>query len=145
MEKIRLLNKLKNEKGVTLVEVLAALTLLSMVLLLASSVHLFSQKQMKNQSIEIQNQSNVRLAANILTKDIRKSDSVTVINTNKFEINKANLTIDKYEFKDQTLFKNDQPLITTIQNFIIEPNPDGSISLTIDTLPKTTILIRKNR
>lgn len=145
MEKIKWWHCPESEKGVTLIEVLAALALLSIIMLLASSIHIFSQKQMGHQSKEIQVQSNVRLAAKVLTKDIRKSDSVTIISSSKFEVNKANLTVDRYEFKDNTLYKNDQPFISDIQSFTINKNPDDSISLSVANLPETTILIRKTR
>jgi type II secretory pathway pseudopilin PulG len=145
MEKIKCLKWLKSERAITLVEVLAVLALLSMVVLLASSIYMFSQKQMIQQSSDIQVQSNVRLAAKILTKDIRKSDSVTISTSSNFAVNKANLTIDRYEFKDKTLYKNDQPFISDIQSFTIKKNPDDSISLSVANLPETTILIRKTR
>jgi prepilin-type N-terminal cleavage/methylation domain-containing protein len=133
-----------SEKGVTLVEVLAGLALLSMVLLLVNSVHLFSHKQAVSQTREVQQQSNVRLAANLLTKDIRRAESVLVVSPAEFEIKKpTSSTPDKYLYNGKDLLKNSSPLITDIQNFSIVKNSEHSISLTIGSLPKTTIMIRK--
>ncbi|MEH7176392.1 PilW family protein [Neobacillus vireti] len=144
MEKIIEKNILNSEKGVTLVEILAGLALLSMILLLVNSVHLFSQKQTISQTKDVQQQSDVRLAANILTKDIRRAESVKVDSSTKFEIKKAtSATPDKYLYDGKDLLKNSVPLITGIPNFSIMKNSERSISLTIGTLPKTTITIRK--
>lgn len=90
----------KNEKGITLIELLAALALVSMVILLASSVQLFGQKQVNNQTNEIQNQSNVRLALNIVTKEIRKASNVSVTN-NVLTINNT----DIYKLENNILKK----------------------------------------
>jgi prepilin-type N-terminal cleavage/methylation domain-containing protein len=150
----------KNQKGVTLIELLAAISLLSLFLLLANSIHLFGQKQMTNQTSEIQNQSNVRLAMNLITKQIRKASSVTVSN-NVLTIDNT----DVYKLDNNSLTKNNQPLITNLQTFDIKTNdagiplangtiiPIGSqISLTIADVPtnnnpqtilSTTIYLRK--
>ncbi|MDQ1001324.1 prepilin-type N-terminal cleavage/methylation domain-containing protein [Neobacillus niacini] len=133
-----------SEKGVTLVEVLAGLALLSMVLLLVNSVHLFSQKQTVSQTKEVQQQSDVRLASNLLTKEIRRAESVLVVSPVEFEIKKATSTTpDKYLYDGKDLLKNSLPLIKDIPSFTIEKNSEESISLTIGSLPKTTIMIRK--
>lgn len=71
-----------------------------MVILLASSVQLFGQKQVNNQTNEIQNQSNVRLALNIVTKEIRKASNVSVTN-NVLTINNT----DIYKLENNILKK----------------------------------------
>jgi Tfp pilus assembly protein PilW len=140
----------KNQKGVTLVvtlvELLAAIALLSIVLLLANSIHLFGQKQMTDQSTEIQNQSNVRLAMNIITKQIRKASTINVDNNGALL-----LDTDIYKLDNNNLTKNNQPFITNLQEFDLQY--DGSkIKVTIADLPitntpqttlSTTIYIRK--
>lgn len=150
---------IKNEKGVTLVEVISAFALLSIVLLLAGSVHFFSQKQMTAQSAEIQSQSNVRLAANILTKDIRRAvdvvedpdkpddadvkDRYFIITSPAKNLGEVDYE-DKYKFinNNKILYKNEQEFITNLNSFEIEINPTN-VSITIADLPKTTIYIRK--
>lgn len=136
----------KNQKGVTLIELLAAITLLSIVLLLANSIHLFGQKEMTDQTAEIQNQSNVRLAMNLITKQIRKASSINVDSNNVLTLDS-----DIYKLDNNSLTKNGQPFITNLQKFDIQY--DGSkITVTIADLPSTnnpqttlstTIYIRK--
>ncbi|AGK55095.1 PilW family protein [Bacillus sp. 1NLA3E] len=128
----------KNEKGITLIELLAALALVSMVILLASSVQLFGQKQVNNQTNEIQNQSNVRLALNIVTKEIRKASNVSVTN-NVLTINNT----DIYKLENNILKKNNEPLISNIQSFTITKTED-KVTITItntpsNNQPKTTL------
>ncbi|MCQ6278274.1 competence type IV pilus minor pilin ComGF [Bacillus sp. EB600] len=129
---------MKTEQGVTLVEVLAAAALLSIILLLASSVYLFGQKQVTTQTTEIQNQENVSLALDIITKEIRKASTVSVTN-NILTINNT----DVYQLVNNTINKNNQPLITNIQQFNIQMT-NKQITITIEGLsannaPHTTL------
>jgi prepilin-type N-terminal cleavage/methylation domain-containing protein len=136
MEKIA---GLKSEKGVSLIELLAGLALLSIILLLASSVHLFGQKQMTGQSNEIQNQSEERLAIKYITKEIRKSEKVVVNNTtNQLTINDT----DVYQLVGTSLQKNNVELFSRISKFIITRN-GNKVNLTVGKLPETIIFIRE--
>jgi len=129
----------KNEKGVTLIELLAVLALLSVILLLVNSVHLFGQKQMNLQTKEVQNQSDVRLAINLITKEIRKANLVEVPTTND------QLTIngkDVYKLEGTTLKKNSEDIASNINKFILKKN-GNQIKLTIGNLPETTIYLRE--
>lgn len=151
---------IKSEKGVTLIEVVSALALLSTVLFLAGSVHFFSQKQMTVQSAEVRTQSNVRLAAKLLTKDIRRAVNVEEDPVSKpidadaedryFIITsppKSPGEVEfedkyKYIYKDNILYKNGQELITKLESFEILITV-ASVTVTIADLPTTTIYIRK--
>jgi prepilin-type N-terminal cleavage/methylation domain-containing protein len=142
----------KSNKGVTLIELLAALSLLSIIIVLASSLQIFSQKQTKNQTTEIQNQSNLRLAINVITKEIRSADSVKVPNNNQLEIYKMSSKY-VYKFENNTLKKDDQPLIPDLQLCTFIPYPNNTsidyitITITSKSVPastlKTTIYLRK--
>jgi prepilin-type N-terminal cleavage/methylation domain-containing protein len=137
----------KNQKGVTLIELLAAIALLSVVLLVANSIHLFGQKQMSDQTAEIQNQSNVRLAMDIITKRIRKASTISVDNNGVLTLDNT----DVYKLDNNNLTQNSQPIINNLQKFDIQY--DGSkITVIIADLPNTntpqttlsiTIYIRK--
>jgi|GEM_PF-2771137 len=153
----------KNEKGLTLVEVLAGIVLLSMILLLVSSIHLFAQKQMNTQKKVIQIQSNERLAFNRITGEIRKANAIKVEDSKTMHIKKTNFTnctneTDVYKFEGTTLKMKDGEKITDIgesyfkggtsDNFIklksgISDDSDDFIKLKIGNIPETTIYIRK--
>lgn len=122
----------KCEKGVTLIELLAVIALLSIVLLLASSVQLFGQKQVQEQSNELQNQSDVRIAIKLITKEIRKAQKVEVTTPNELTIN----DLDKYKVVNNNLTKNGQPFLNNIQTFNLETDPNISfIKVTLTSIP----------
>lgn len=125
------------ERGITLVEVLASLSILSIILILASSVHLFGLKQVSTQSKQIQNQSDDRLAIKLITKEIRKASKV--------EVNAPNvLTIDgvNYQLKGTNLQKGSEIFIPNINKFLVAKY-GVQIKLTIDNLPETIIYLRE--
>ncbi|MFD2681453.1 prepilin-type N-terminal cleavage/methylation domain-containing protein [Bacillus seohaeanensis] len=128
----------KSEEGVTLVEVLIALALLSMILLLANSVHLFVQKQMNSQVNKIQVQSDERLAIGLITKEIRKAETVETNHLNELIINET----DVYKLKSTTLTKNNEPFISNIKKFTVKKR-GNQVTLKIGSLPETIIYLRE--
>lgn len=69
----------QNQRGFTLVELLAAITLASLVIVLLGSIHLFAQKQYQVQTESVNHQKEVRLAMTSITQQLRSvtSDQVT--------------------------------------------------------------------
>lgn len=126
-----------NEHGVTLIEILATLTLLSIILLLANSVHLFGQNQMSVQSKVIETQTNERLAINLITKEIRKAQKVEVKAVNELTINSS----DVYKLDGTILKKNNETFMTKIDEFHVEKS-GNRIKLSINSIPETIIYIR---
>ena len=131
---------MKSEEGVTLIELLAALTLLSIIILLASSVNIIGQKQATTQNTEIQGQTNVRLGLNIITKEIRSAESVSAIN-NILTIKKNNEEVKYFlDTDNHILKKNGEPLISNIKKFKIEQTTDNiTISISSNNTPSTTL------
>ncbi|PFO03547.1 hypothetical protein COJ85_12905 [Bacillus sp. AFS076308] len=142
MEKTVDLTIQNSEKGVTLIELLAALSLLSIILLLASSVHLLGLKQSSSQTSEIQNQSNVRLAMNIITREIRKASTVSFINIDDTDLSNDQLKIngvDIYKLENKNITKNANPLITNIQTFTLKKVKDDMYTITIANIPSNNL------
>lgn len=138
---------LKSEKGVTLIEIFAALALLSLILILAGSVDLFGQKQFNSQTAEIESQANVTLALNILTKEIRSANSVSASN-NVLTVNTSDNTTNTYALQGESLTKNNQSIITGLKEFLVGPASDHiTIAITSSGEPpislSTTIYYRK--
>lgn len=138
MEKIAEKIKGNREQGFTLIEVMAGLTLLSMVFLLANSVDLFGQKQMNVQTTEIQSQSDDRLAMKLITKEIRKAQTVEVNNPNELTID----SVDVYKLSGTTLVKNNEVFISNISKFLVSKS-GNKVTLTIGNLPETNIYLRE--
>ncbi|MCD5325680.1 MULTISPECIES: PilW family protein [Pontibacillus] len=119
---------LRNEEGVTLVELLAALALLGIVILLISNAHLFGQKQFVSQSEQIENESNVRYAMNVITKEVRRAETVTVSS----DVLKTNA--HEFELRGNRIFKDQSVLVENIEMFSVQKNNE-KITITIKSMP----------
>lgn len=121
----------KNEKGITLVELLAVLAIMSVVIALISSVHLFGQKQYRDQSETMEHQSEVRVAVSQITKDIRKVSNYSVnMGTNLFIIGDFTYTLDGTKIK-----RNDTVISEEISDFSMTFDEDNKkIDLKITSL-----------
>ncbi|MDG5786867.1 prepilin-type N-terminal cleavage/methylation domain-containing protein [Evansella sp. AB-P1] len=131
------MKKIKNQKGVTLVELLISVAIASIVLLLATSIYLFGQNQLTSQTEHVKQQDNVRLGMNIITKAIRSADSdvVEVVDDTTLKIDE-----DEYrsEHENQRITVNGQPLIDGIIFQIINPQ-NGRVDITIKSMPDETV------
>lgn len=117
MEKV---NKyISNERGVTLLEVILVLAIISMVLVLIINVQIFGQKQFVSQQQQINHQDNVRLAAKLITKEIRKENAVLVQDSSLV------IGTDVYSLKGTNIERNGIPIINDISEFNLDPLPDG--------------------
>lgn len=121
----------KNEKGMTLIELLAALALMSIIIALIGSAHIFGQKQYRNQTEEINYQEQVRYVMATITKEIRstEADQVSVISDNEITIGANN-----YELVQPNFYENSTVLSDHISNFILDEE-DGKIEISISSLP----------
>lgn len=130
----------RNNNGLTLVELLVALSLLSIILLFASSIFLLSQNQMKTQSKEVQVQTEERLAMNRVTRDIRRADSVEVNGSHELVINET----DIYKLEGTDLKKNNEVIATNIKVFNVSKDDEiNEVKIILGNLPETTISIRR--
>ena len=68
----RLKNKLNAESGVTLIELLAVLSILSVFILLAGSIHIFGQKQFTSQTQSASQANDFSYALTDMTTELRK-------------------------------------------------------------------------
>src|SRR5699024_2004145 len=83
------MNKLRNENGLTLVELLAVFVIVSIVMVFVSSLLIFVQKKYSSQSESAKQLTDVTIAVKAITKDMRMHD-----------IDKENTTSDQIVFKD---------------------------------------------
>ncbi|WP_161993100.1 prepilin-type N-terminal cleavage/methylation domain-containing protein [Sediminibacillus terrae] len=109
-----------NNKGFTLVELLAVLALLGLIITLAGSVSWFGQKQYTNQLEETKQQSEVRLALKQITKDVRQADSLTVTN-NQLELDEI-----VYRLEDGLLLRDGRMVAEGIADFLVKSTERGT-------------------
>lgn len=115
---------LREEAGMTLIELLASIALLSVVLALAGAVHMFGQKQYITQSHSASQSNDYAYTLSVMSRDIRKNPfaSITVSETGDA------LVIGKREsFKKEgsTLLKNNaQILAEDVESFVVSSEPE---------------------
>lgn len=111
-----------SEEGITLVELLAALSLFSIVVLLIGSVHIFAQRQFRQQSDRIEVSSEVRLVMSQFESDIRSIDSGTVYwDEDTLFIGSEEIS---YRLSDQKILRNDSVIADNISDFSVEFDSD---------------------
>jgi prepilin-type N-terminal cleavage/methylation domain-containing protein len=105
---------IRKNKGVTLIELIISLAILSIFISLTFSTLLFSSKSFDSQAGSIENLSNVRNAISYITREIRKSDSIDVTD-NILTLN----GMDIYKSENNTITKNGNIVISKIHQFSI--------------------------
>ena len=104
-----------NEKGITLVELLAAVVLASIVMLLVFSVLMSGTKQYKGQ-LEKNNQlTDISYALKMITKDIRKTENPRIISKSEIELNGIN-----YSKVGNTITRNGDVIARDIEIFFVD-------------------------
>ena len=113
--------QVKNESGLSLIEVLVTSVLVSIILVLAFSIVVSSQKQNIDQTKEATQINDASYVLKVLTKDVRNTKQVNIVGTTKYELvqHEASKVI-KYEYKNNELYRNDQMLANNIEEFLIQ-------------------------
>ncbi|SDZ04318.1 hypothetical protein SAMN05421736_105197 [Evansella caseinilytica] len=124
----------KKQTGATLIELLLSMGLISIVLLLAVSIQLASQKQWTNQTISVENQANVRLVMNMITKEIRSASHVSV-SANVLTLMDENKNITgEYRLSGNTMMNGSAEIAENIGEFLIRM--EGSkLEISVASLP----------
>ena len=113
---------LRNESGMTLVELLASIALLSVVLSLVGAVHLFGQKQYLTQSYSARQSNDFAYTLSVISREVRKApfDDITVSES------MDTLLIDgavAFSQQDSQLVKNtNQVLAEDVEDFVVTPD-----------------------
>lgn len=118
-------NYTNNERGITLVEMLAVIIISAILIILVSNIHLFTQKQYKTQSETTGQLFNVTYAGKVITKEIRKVDGRAIITNPP---NYENIIIsDKIEYSydraNQWIIAKDGTILAkNIKEFYVKKN-----------------------
>lgn len=128
---------LKNERGLTLIELLAVFVIGAIILLLVSNVMIGIQKQYKQQSADAESLFDVSYAVKVITKDFRMSEKVILQ-----EGSYGDLTLMKpdnteityhYNEAEQVLYKNENPFIREVTDFTVAEK-DGMYAISISNI-----------
>jgi prepilin-type N-terminal cleavage/methylation domain-containing protein len=137
-----------NARGVTLIELILATALVSVILGVAFMFYYFGTVSFENESTSANNQQNLRLVMNEITREIRNT-------TDEITVDQANSTITigtvVYKLENNAIVKNDHVLMGNVGKFDVSRN-GNNISIEIESRAnrsgntdslKTTIALRK--
>lgn len=109
----------KTQKGITLVELLAAIVLTSIVMLLVYSVVMTGTKQYNSQLEKNDQLTDISYALKLITKDIRKTENPQLISSSEIELNGIN-----YSQNGSTITRNGVIIARAIEDFIINDDDE---------------------
>lgn len=126
--------RLGNESGMTLIELLASLALLSVVLALVGAVHIFGLKQYQTQSYSARQSNDFAYTMSVISKEVRKASSINLSEDGN------ELTLDgvKYSFKNREILKdNTQVLAEGVAYFKVTPDSaTNSVTIVLKSMAK---------
>lgn len=140
------MNNLRNNKGITVAELLAALAISSILIILIVSMIITFQNQYEQQSDQAKALTDISIAAQAITKDIRASDNVEIPDDRQINIFRVNKDPITYNFNGKYLLKNNNIYLYRLKNFYVKR--DGSkitLRLTNESNKQveTTIVLRE--
>lgn len=115
---------MKNERGITLIELVIVLALLGVVVSMMVSPIVFTYNNFNNQNERTNIISNARETMDYLTREIRKSNAVDIVG-NEIIINSS-----VYRLEDRVLYKDDKKIIEGIDELNINKT-DNAINIEI--------------
>ncbi|MFC6465665.1 prepilin-type N-terminal cleavage/methylation domain-containing protein [Marinilactibacillus sp. GCM10026970] len=122
------LKKVCSQDGFTLIELLATLALLSVVVVLAGSIHLFGQKQFSQQADQVSQISDIRFALSSIEKDVRQTVPSAISYDSQLRVGE-----NVYSIEGNTLRKNGGIMSDQIASFDVSLTEE-SIELKIESL-----------
>ncbi|ARK20453.1 PilW family protein [Sporosarcina ureae] len=126
--------RLKSQEGVTLVELLAVLVILSFVGLMVFGVYFSGTKEYDIQREQTVHQQNIQFVIKYLTKEIRVENNFIVYENDVLKINTSTgKGTDTYRLEDNALLKNDEVFADNIKDFKVKSFDEGN-SLKIEVL-----------
>lgn len=122
------MNTWKNDQGITLVELLASLAILSVVILLAGSVHLFGQTEFIRQTELATQDNDLRYGLSVLSREVRRAETATWNDESKT----LTTSSDIFMWSGNRLTKNGETLIDGVGNFDAPVNVlEGKVEITL--------------
>lgn len=141
-----MISRLKAEEGITLVELLASIAILSLVILLVGSVHIFGQTQFISQTETASQSNDLRYSLSLVSRDVRQAGTVNINEDLSYQVGPHT-----YSFQKPNLYRNGERLSGKVEEFEIIPAEDHA-ELVIKSTPnrqlqdeiyKTTIYFRR--
>lgn len=123
-----MIKKLKNDKGITLVELLSVIAIGGIVMVLIMSILSNGQKQYSSQTADAEQLNDLRFVAKVITKEIRKADKVEV-NPNSLKLGTESPIV--FTIANGEVLRNGSILATDIAELSFKPPINGLLSIKI--------------
>lgn len=120
-----------NKKGITLIELVIVIGLISMVIAIGYSLYLTSVRGFLRESTSVDNQFKVRHASNMIGRQIRRADTVT-INVGKLKLTYPDGSSLEYLLQGDVIMEGSNKLVEGINSFTVSKTGD-TIFLTIQS------------
>lgn len=139
---------MRNQRGITLVELLAVITLLSVVSLLIIGIIIQAQGTYKRNQVTNFTTTEISLLVNSVTRDIRQFPEGVSVSNDMLNIQTSDDEMITYKFDsvESSIKRNDNILLRSVTEFVPVLN-DGLVTIEIkDNSGKkwtSTIVIRK--
>lgn len=126
----------KNERGLTLVELLAAIVIGSIIMIFVTSILTQSLNEQKRQTSNNKQHTEMRYVLKLITKDMRKS---TTFDGNKFtSLNNSDVATYKFDEDNHLITRNDVVIASNINDFKLT-NKTSSVRIEIESLNGNSI------
>lgn len=136
------MSKRLNQKGLTLVEVLAVLAIMSVILMMIFGVQFNSKEQYTSQTEKNRELTDISYVLKVITRDIRKSGRAPEINGNTVKIGSEEYVFDA---STKSITRNSTVIAQHITSFTIEPVTSRKYKISIKSTKEsinTEIVIR---
>ena len=124
------MSKRLNQKGLTLVELLAVLVIISLFLLMIGGIHLNSKEQHTIQTEKNNQLNDISYVLKVITRDMRKSTITPEINGNTIKIGSEEYVFDA---ASKSITRNSTVIAHHITGFKIEKITKKKYSITINS------------
>lgn len=123
---------MNNQRGMTLVELLAAITLMTLVSVILISIIVQSQNAYKKNQLTNLTTTEISYLINSITRDIRQSPENITVENNKLIIlpNDGSTIVYFQESATLTVKRNSQDIISHVKDFTVSADR-GSIELEV--------------
>lgn len=135
----------RNEKGLSLAELLAAIAITAIIVIFISSIIIFIQKQYDAQREDVDNLTDIKIGLKSITRDLRKAETVEIPNEHKLTINMEGETVTYELDANNNLLKNGASYIRNVKDFSVD-KVGNTITFTISSgeqRESTTITLRE--
>ncbi|MFY3792772.1 PilW family protein [Ureibacillus sp. MALMAid1270] len=130
-----IMNKTLNQRGLTLMEVLAVIIITVIVGSILFNIIIQGNEQYSNQSQANREISDISYGLKVFTKDIRMATKVEFVNSNSIKSTNPAGSIDHYVYSNNTLYKNSSVYLENVAKFQISIE---DTTIVVDIKLKTT-------